>query len=215
MIRVLVANTHTLLRLGLESIFGMTRDITVGSCATTDEELFALLPESRAGVILLDQTQAPPLNAPLIRKIKRRHPGLHILVLLPRSDEPAASLAMKAGADGCATLDTQPDELIRTLRHVARGNRCLTLDLLEASQNAPANRPKNDMDELSPRQLEILSLYAQGENLNDIANRLSLSPKTVSTHKMRLMQKLGLENNIDLARYSIRNGLVPRGSVSP
>lgn len=208
-IRVLIADDHAIFRDGMKRIIETTSDIVVCGTAANGDELLRMLPETDASVVLLDLSMPDVRGVELVAQASGMRPDLPILVLSMHNKGVTASRALEAGAVGYATKDSEPEDLLGGIRLVAQGKPYLSPDI--ATEVAMLNQGgRGDPgDGLSPREEEILRMIAQGDDLNAIARRLHISPKTVSTHKMRLMRKLGLTNNVDLVRYTMRRGLAP------
>lgn len=209
MIKVLITDDHRIFRSGLERIIQTTCDITVDAVAGCGEDLMALLPASEATVLLMDLSMPGTSGIDLIRQVREVRPDLPILVLTMHNEGRTAVWAFEAGAKGYATKDSEPEALLEGIRRVARGGKYLAPAMAEEVSQLSMGRNGKASPTLSQREWEILGLLARGLEINAIGQALHISPKTVSTHKMRLMRKLGLSSNVDLVHYTIRRGLVP------
>lgn len=208
-IRILIAEDHAIVRSGLRQILATTTDLVVAGEATQGGEV---LEQARAGeldLVLLDMAMRGPSGVELIRRLRAERPQLPILVLSMYNEGAIVSRALKAGAAGYVTKDSEPEVLLAGIRRVAGGGRFIDPALVETVIFADMDADRTPQEALSDRELQVLQLIAAGEALGDIAQQLHVSPKTVSTHKMRLMQKLGIDNNADLIRYAVRHGLGP------
>jgi len=211
-IRILIAEDHAIVRSGLRQILATTTDLVVAGEATQGGEV---LEQARAGeldLVLLDMAMRGPSGVELIRRLRAERPQLPILVLSMYNEGAIVSRALKAGAAGYVTKDSEPEVLLAAIRKVAGGGRFIDPALVETVVFADLDGDRSPQKALSDRELQVLQLIAAGNALGDIALQLHVSPKTVSTHKMRLMQKLGIDNNADLIRYAVRHGL---GSGAP
>jgi DNA-binding NarL/FixJ family response regulator len=211
-IRILIAEDHAIVRSGLRQILATTTDLVVAGEATQGGEV---LEQARAGeldLVLLDMAMRGPSGVELIRRLRAERPQLPILVLSMYNEGAIVSRALKAGAAGYVTKDSEPEVLLAGIRRVAGGGRFIDPALVETVIFGDMDADRTPQEALSDRELQVLQLIAAGDALGDIAQQLHVSPKTVSTHKMRLMQKLGIDNNADLIRYAVRHGL---GPVSP
>lgn len=209
MIRLLVADDHAIVRSGLIQIFATTKDIAVVGEASQSSEVLEQCRLIAFDVLLLDMTMPGLSGVELIKRLHQENPELPILVLSMHNESPVIVRALKAGAAGYVTKNSKPDVLLAAIRKVAAGGRFIDPDLVE---NFVLDAGRNDNlphDTLSQRELEILLMIVAGNSLGIIAERLHLSPKTISTHKIRLMHKLDIDNNADLFRYAIRHQLVP------
>jgi DNA-binding NarL/FixJ family response regulator len=209
MIRLLLADDHALVRAGLRQLFAAADGIRVEAEAVDGMQVLEQARRQTLDVVLLDLSM-PGVNGPeLIGRLRRRHPQLPVLVLSMHDDPLYAQRALKAGATGYLTKDNEPELLVQAVRKVAGGGRFIDAALAQriALQTiAPA--PQQPHDVLTSRELQILRLLVQGASINEIAAKLSISNKTVSSHKANLMRKLAVESNAELVRYGVRHGLV-------
>lgn len=206
MIRILLADDHAIVRNGLKQIFAGYPDLQVVGEASNGAEILELARHSRFSLLLLDMTMPGVSGADLIRRLRAEHPAMQILVLSMHNESQVVSRALKAGAAGYVTKDSDQEILITAIRKVASGNKFIDPALVDAmvfdgnSEGAPH-------EVLTDRELQVLQMLASGQSLASIAESLHLSAKTISAHKAHLMQKLGIENNADLMRYAIKHGL--------
>jgi DNA-binding NarL/FixJ family response regulator len=207
MIRIILADDHAIVRGGLKQIIATTCDIVVVSEATQGSEVLEQWGKISFDLLLLDMTMPGISGIELIKRLHEDKPALPILILSMHNEGPIIARALKAGAAGYVTKDSEPEILLSAIRKVAAGGKFIDPALVETMIfNAGDNELPHDI--LSERELQVLKLIAAGGPLGNIADQLHVSPKTVSTHKMRLMQKLGIDNNADLIRYASRYGLV-------
>jgi DNA-binding NarL/FixJ family response regulator len=207
MIRIAIADDHALLRGGLRQIIATTDDIQLVAEAADCRSTLEIAQRDDLDLLLLDLTMPGVSGTELIEQIYAMRPALPILVLSMSNDRPTISRALKAGATGYATKDLHPEALIQAIRKVAARQRFIDPALAELMA-FPADEVETPRhDRLSARELQILQRMVEGQRLNDIADSLHLSPKTVSTYKQRLMEKLGIETNADLIRYALEHPL--------
>lgn len=209
MIRVLIADDHAIVRQGLRQVLALAADLELAGEAKNGWEVMEQLRENHPDLLLLDMTMPGPNGVELIKRVREDMPRLPILVLSMHGESQIAGRAIKAGASGYLTKDSEPEILIAAIRQVAAGAHYVDPDIasrLLFTAATPENVSPQDL--LSDREYQIFLMLAQGRGVNDVAEELSLSAKTVSTHKFRLMQKLGLDNISDLVRYAIKNDLV-------
>lgn len=204
-VRVCIADDHRLVRRGLREILAAEPDIEVAQEAAGAHELFVVLQLARPHVLLLDLTMPGLSGTELIRELTGRFAGLRILVLSMHNEAAIAAQALYAGALGYVTKDADPDVLVAAIRSVARGSRFLDPALAETLAKSSLAEPPHAA--LSQREWQVLRGIVAGQPLSAIAAELHLSPKTVSSHKTRLMQKLGVASTIDLVRYAMAYGL--------
>lgn len=207
MIRVFIADDHALIRSGIRQILATANDMELVGEAARGEELLERLGQTEVGVLLLDLSM-PGLSGPaLIQAITARFPAVRVLVVSMHKEGPVASRALQAGAAGYMTKDSEPEALLAAIRKVACGRPHVDPELAMKISPEPVSYAGDTLEAISRREQEVLRLIAAGLSLNEIAVRLCVSPKTVSTYKMRLMQKLNIDSNTDLLRHAIRAGL--------
>jgi len=207
LIRIMIADDHAIMRGGLKQIVATTSDIEVVAEAMNGQEILGQLKNIAVDLLLLDLEMPAMGGIDVINALRLQWPTLPILVLSMHNGALIVTRALKAGATGYITKGSEPEILIAGIRLVARGERFIDPALVELMI---FNRENGDTRSLSERERQVLTRIAAGQSLGEIAECLHLSPKTVSTHKMRLMEKLSIDNNADLLRYAISHGF---GSV--
>ncbi|HJV93799.1 MAG TPA: response regulator transcription factor [Azonexus sp.] len=209
MIRILTGDDHAIVRSGLKQIIATTPDLQVTGEAAQGAEVLAALRAGPYELLLVDMTMPGLSGVDLIRRVKAEWPHLPVLVLSMLNEAQIASRALRAGAAGYVTKDCEPEILLAAIRKVAAGGRFIDPSLVDAIvfETGTPDAPPHEI--LSNREFQVLQLLAGGRSLNEIGEKLNISAKTISTHKMRLMQKLRLENNAALMRYAIEHGLNP------
>lgn len=203
-IRLLVADDHAVVRRGLRHILATAPDIVVAAEAGTGAEVLERLRAGQFDVILMDVTMPGTNAVDLIERIKAEHPKASVLVHSMHAEAPVASRMLKAGAAGYITKDSEPEQLLAALRKVAAGGRYIAAEVAERmvfSDDAPGGKPLHEL--LSARESQVLGLLAAGKGIKEIARELRLSPKTASTYKTRVMEKLKVESDAELFRYAI------------
>ena len=208
MIKILIADDHAIVRGGLKQIIATTADIVVAAEAAQGAEVVDKLRHCAVDLLLLDMTMPGISGIDLIRRVRADQPALPVLVLSIHDEAQVASRALRAGATGYLTKDSDPDVLLAAIRKLADGGRFIDPKLVDAMvfETQRADVPPHEL--LSDREFQVLQMLAAGKSINEIADTCSLSAKTISTHKMRLMQKLGLVNTAEVIRYAIRHGLI-------
>jgi DNA-binding NarL/FixJ family response regulator len=208
MIRILLADDHAIVRNGLKQIIAGAPDIEVVAEASNGGEVLEMARKPGFDLILLDMTMPGISGADLIRRLRAEHPLLQILVLSMHNEAQVVSRALKAGASGYVTKDSDQEILIAAIRKVAAGNKFIDPALVDAMVFDGSIVEGSPQEVLSERELQVLQMLASGKNLKDIADSLHLSAKTISAHKAHLMQKLGIDNNAALIRYTVKHGLI-------
>ncbi|MBB5469298.1 DNA-binding NarL/FixJ family response regulator [Paraburkholderia sp. Clong3] len=208
MIRILIADDHAIVRGGLRQIIATTSDIVVAAEAAQGAEVIDKLRSCALDLLLLDMTMPGISGVALIRRVRAEHPSLPVLVLSIHDEAQVASRALRAGATGYLTKDSDPEVLLAAIRKLADGGRFIDPKLVDAMVFDTQRGDVPPHEVLSDREFEVLQMLAAGRSINEIAQACALSAKTISTHKMRLMQKLGLSNNAEVIRYAIRHGMI-------
>jgi DNA-binding NarL/FixJ family response regulator len=209
-IHVLLADDHAIVRAGLKEILEGTGDIVVAREATNGREALEAARESEIDVAVLDLSMPGRSGIELIKLIKAERPSVRILVLSMHSEEQYAVRAVRAGASGYMTKESAADELVAAVRRIAGGGAYVSPETAERLVlDARATDPAAPHTRLSDREYEVFQMLVAGRSVTDIAGALNLSVKTISTHKSRILQKMGLESQADLVRYAIGHGLGP------
>lgn len=208
MIDIIIADDHKLVRQGLKQIMALAPDMRIVGEAGNGQELQALLPQCHCQVLLLDMTMPGIAGVDLIKRIRLLAAAPLILVLSMHNEGQLVSRALKAGAAGYLTKDSDPELLIAAIRKVAAGGRYidpLLVDAMVFDQTLGDLRPRHE--QLSDREFQIFQLLVSGKAVGAIADDLALSAKTVSTHKIRLMQKMQMQSIAELTRYAMEHGI--------
>lgn len=208
MIRILIVDDHPIVRAGLRRIAEDDRGIVVTGEAPSGDAALAALSQFVADVVLLDVSMPGSPFTETLRRLREQHPTVRILVLSAHPEDQWAVRALRGGASGYLTKDHSPEQLLDAIRRVHRGGRYVSPSLAErlAAQlghdfvGAPH-------EQLSDREFDVLRALGSGRTVKEIAAALGLSPKTVSTYRVRLMEKMGFTSNADLVRYSSEHGL--------
>ena len=208
MIRILIADDHAIVRGGLKQLLALVDDVQVSAEATSGTQVIELLRSVSCDLVLLDMSMPGISGIDLITRIRLHDAKLPILVLSMRNEVQVVKRALKAGATGYLTKDNEPEVLMAAIRKTAAGQRFIDPLLVDQMVFDPGQEDAASAQErLSNREFHILTLLARGKSVNDIADELAISNKTVSTHKARLMQKMNFSSNADLVRYGIEYGV--------
>jgi DNA-binding NarL/FixJ family response regulator len=209
MIRILVADDHTIVREGLKQIFFDTRDMVVADEARNAQEAINKVEDDDYDIVLLDISLPGRSGLDVIKQIKLIKPELPVLVLSMHPEEQYAIRSLRAGASGYLTKESASQELIEAIRKVARGKKYITSSLAEKiafEMEVDTSKPLHET--LSDREYQVLCMIASGKTVKEIGAALSLSVKTISTHRSRILKKMKMKNNAQLIRYAIRQNLV-------
>jgi two-component system invasion response regulator UvrY len=209
MINVLIADDHAVVRSGLKQILAETSDVVVAGEATNGREVLEKLEEPRWDVLVLDITMPGRSGLEILKDVKKLKPGLPVLVLSMHAEEQFATRTLKAGASGYLNKESAPEELLQAIRKIHAGGKFVSATQVERMVGGLTGATgKLPHELLSDREYEILCLIASGKTPSQIARELSLSVKTVSTYRARILEKMTLTTNAQLTHYAIKNGLV-------
>jgi two-component system, NarL family, invasion response regulator UvrY len=207
-IKILVADDHAVVRRGLRQILSESPDFYVAAEAGTAAEIRDRVQQEHFDVVLLDIGLPGASGIELIPEIRRMRPETRVLVLTMFSEEHYAIRAIRAGAAGFLTKETAPDKLVDAVRKIAAGGRFISAELAEALASVVAGDARAlPHERLSNRELEILKRIGAGRTVSQIADELGLSVKTVSTHRTRILAKMGMKTNAELTHYVVKNAL--------
>ncbi|MCL4267157.1 MAG: response regulator transcription factor [Anaerolineae bacterium] len=208
MIRVLVVDDHAIVCRGVTEILNEAPDLTVVGEAGTGQEALQLARQRHFDALVLDMSLPDMNGLEVLRQIKGLKPDAHTLILSIYPEEQYALRTLKAGALGYLTKESVPTELVTAVRQVARGNRYISQSLGELLVGEMmAEQPALPHTTLSDREYQVMLLLAKGKTVGDIAADLSLSVKTVSTYRRRILEKLRLETTADIIRYALQHQL--------
>lgn len=205
----MIADDHSIVRDGLKMLFSRTDDIKIAAEATNGHQVLEFLQDSAVNLVLLDIAMPHVNGTDLVQKILQHHYGMPILILSMHNEPQVALDFIAAGVSGYLTKDSNPDIILTAVRAIAAGKRYLAPDIAERLAFFQA-KPDRDLRHrnLSNREMQVLKLLGKGQSINDIAQTLFISHKTVSTHKARIMQKISCSTNLQLMQYAINHDLV-------
>ena len=209
MIRVLICDDHAIVRRGVKQILEEAAEFTVAGEAETSAEALRLVRAEPFDVALLDISLPDRNGIETLKLIRKEQPRLPVLLLTMHAEDEFGVRALRAGASGYLTKQSAPEQLVTALRQVHSGRKYIGPALAEELANsfgAEAEQPRHFA--LSDREFETLRLIASGLSLSEIAAKLCLSPKTVSVYRARLLEKMRLRNNADIAHYAVKHSLV-------
>jgi DNA-binding NarL/FixJ family response regulator len=206
-IRVFLLDDHALVRVGMRMILSGETDIEVVGEADNGEEALPQIRRLKPDVVLCDLHLPGLSGLEITERIVRCQDGTRVIVVSVLEDGPMPKRLLEAGASGYVGKGGDAAELLRAVRDVARGKRYLAAGIAQNLALYGLDGGNSPFDALSPRELEIAMLLIQGLRQDDIATRLSLSPKTVNTHKSRLFEKLEIHDTIALARLAAQHGI--------
>jgi len=209
MIKVLLVDDHTIVREGLRQILEEASDIAVADEASNAQEVINKVWNNNYDIVLLDISLPGRSGLDVLKQLKSIKPDLPILILSMHPEEQYAIRSLRAKASGYLTKESASDELIDAIRKVAKGRKYITSSLaeklaFELEDNSRCPSHKN----LSDREFQVMCMIASGKRIKEIADTLSLSVKTISTYRARILKKMNMRNNSQLIHYAIKYGLV-------
>jgi len=208
-IRVFIADDHAIVREGLKQILAEQRDIVLAGEAENGLDAIRLFRKSRCHVMLLDISMPDRNGIDVLKQIKKERPELAVLMLSMHREDQYAIRSLKAGAAGYMTKQSAPRELVVAIRQVAAGQKYVSAAVAQALATQVGEDHDTPVhDTLSDREFQTLIMIASGKTVSEIARDLSLSVKTVSEYRARLLVKMKLKNSAELTHYAIRNHLV-------
>jgi two-component system invasion response regulator UvrY len=209
MIRILIADDHAVVREGLKQILSGTRDLIVADEASNAMEVMEKIQNNHFDVLILDISMPGRSGLDILKELKEQKPRLQVLVLSMYPEEQYAVRVLKAGAAGYLTKESAPSKLITAVRHISHGRKYVNALLAEKIAFDLQEDSKKPLHEnLSNREFQVFRMIISGKTVKEIAQILSLSDKTISTYRSRILEKMGMKNNIELTRYAVQHNLI-------
>ncbi|MDQ5988292.1 MAG: Response regulator UvrY [Syntrophus sp. SKADARSKE-3] len=209
MIRILIADDHAIFREGLKQILEDVPDVVVADDVSRGQEVLEKIEKNDYDLVLLDIAMPVMSGLETLKLLKRRKPGMRVLILSMYPEEHYAFRAIKAGAAGYITKASASEELLLAIRKVTTGGRYIGASIAENLLfDLDPEEDRLIHQRLSNREYQIFCLIASGKTVGDIAHELFLSAKTVSTHRVHILEKMRMKNNAELTNYAIKNSLV-------
>lgn len=209
MIKILIADDHAIVRRGLKQILTETPDMVVAGEAHNGQELLEKMRSDQWDVIVLDISMPGRGGLDILKQLKSERPKLPVLMLTIHPEDQYAVRVLRAGASGYLTKESAPDHLVEAIRKVARGGKYISPHLAERlafNLESISERPLHEA--LSDREFQVLRLIASGKTVKEIGEELSLSVKTISTYRTRILEKMKMKNNAEMTHYAIQQKLV-------
>jgi two-component system invasion response regulator UvrY len=207
--RILIADDHAIVRRGLTEILLETWPSAEIEQVGDGESLLQQSLDGGWDIVISDLMMPGRSVLDILQQIRQSHPQLPVLVLSIFPEEQYATRVFKAGAWGYINKDAAPTELVRAVQRILQGRKYITAAVAEKlASDLSVDKDKAPHELLSDREFHVMKLLAGGGTISDIAAQLSLSPTTISTYRSRIMEKMKLRSNADLARYAIENGLI-------
>jgi two-component system, NarL family, invasion response regulator UvrY len=209
MIKLLIADDHPIVRKGLKEILSEHPDMKVLGEAQNSHEVLNLIRKEHWDVVVLDITMPGRDGLDVLKELKKTRPKLPVLVLSIHPEEQYGVRALKAGASGYLTKESAPDRLVGAIRRILERGKYVSPILAEKlAFDLDKDTQKLSHECLSDREYQVLAMIASGKTVGEIGQELSLSVKTVSTYRSRILGKMGMKNNAALTQYAIRNKLI-------
>jgi two-component system, NarL family, invasion response regulator UvrY len=209
MIRIAIVDDHAIVRAGLRQFFADQVDFVVAAEASNGREALDIVRRGEVDVMLLDISMPGQGGVDTLAAIRARAPDLPVLILSGFAEAHYAAALLRQGASGYLNKDCDPEEIVRAIRTVYRGRKYVSAAMgqrLAESLGSEGDTPPHEL--LSERELQVFLRLAQGQTIGHMAESMSLSVKTVSTYRTRVMEKMQLASNSDLTYYALKNGLI-------
>jgi len=215
MINTMLVDDHDLVRSGIRRLLEDVRDIRVTAEAENGEQAIRLVRRQVPDIILMDVSMPGIGGLEATRKITRSLPDMKIIAVSIHDDDPFPARLLEAGASGYITKGCKVDEIVMAIRSVHQGQQYLSPGIAQKlALSYVHNRDKSPFDDLTQRETQVMLMVVSGITNKRISEQLCLSPKTTSTYRYRLFEKLGVENDVELTRFAIRHGLVKENVAS-
>ncbi|OGO35686.1 MAG: DNA-binding response regulator [Chloroflexi bacterium RBG_16_56_8] len=208
-INVLIVDDHALIREGVKKTLSGETDMAVVGEANDVMELFKQLERVRVNVVLLDITMPGESGLDALKELHQKYPQVPVLVLSFHPEHRFAIRALKTGASGYITKASATEELVQAVRKIASGGKYVSAALAEQlASELTDERGRPPHETLSDREFQVMRLFAEGKKSSEIAAALSVSVSTVNTYRMRILEKMKMQSNVELARYAFEHGLI-------
>ena len=208
MIRVAIIDDHAIVRAGLRQYLSEQVDLTVVAEAANGREALDIVRKGEVDVMVMDLSMPDQSGIDALAGIKARAPELPVLILSGFPEEHYAVTLLRQGASGYLNKECDPEEIVKAIRTVVLGRKYITAGVAELLAEGLSGGDKPTHEQLSEREFQVFLRLAKGETIGHMAESMSLSVKTVSTYRTRVMEKMSLASNSDLTYYALKNGLI-------
>jgi DNA-binding NarL/FixJ family response regulator len=209
MIKIIIVDDHAVVRKGLKQIIEEAPDLFVSDEASSGNELLEKLNDNQYDVVLLDISMPGKDGLDTLKDLKFQAPDLPVIIFTVYPEEQYALRVLKSGAAGYINKECEPEELIKAIRKVAEGRKYISPELAEIlANNIDGKGNHADHESLSDREFQVMLMIASGKTVKEIAEELSLSVNTISTYRIRILEKMNMKNNAEITKYAINNHLV-------
>jgi DNA-binding NarL/FixJ family response regulator len=209
MIRIIIADDHTIIRDGLKKILKEESDINLVGEASGYFEVMQTLAKEEPDLLVLDISMPGRDGLEILKEVKSLYPKVKVLMLSMHPEDRYAVRAIKRGAKGYLSKESAAEELVNAIRKIAAGGRYISAELADKMvdyMETDLEKPAHEL--LSDREFQVLRKIAIGETIDQIAQEISLSPNTIATYRERILAKLQLKSNVEIANYALRNKLI-------
>ncbi|MEE1286325.1 MAG: UvrY/SirA/GacA family response regulator transcription factor [Ruminobacter sp.] len=214
MIKIFLVDDHDIVRAGIKRILEDLKGVTVAGEASTGEDAVVWCRQHQCDIVLMDMNLPGIDGIEATKRVLRANPDARVIMLTVQSNDPIPSQVMKAGAYGFVTKGAAPEVMIKAIEEVYAGNRYLepeiaqmmALERFSASSKKEVGEDGNPFKLLADRELQISTMISQGLKVNEIADRLAISPKTVNSYRYRVFKKLNINGDVELTRLALRYG---------
>lgn len=207
MIKIMLVDDHDLVRMGVRRLLEDNSDLDIVGEACNGEDAIGMVKDLNPDIVLLDLNMPGIGGLETTKKIKHLTPNVRVIIVTMVDDIMFPQRLLKAGASGYLTKGASSDEIMRAIRDAMVNKRYISPDLAMKMATA-SDDDKSPFDDLSERELQVLMMLLEGQRVTDISNKLFLSPKTVSTYRSRLHEKLSVKTDIELTRLAIEHGII-------
>ena len=211
-IRVLIVDDHPIVRQGLKQVLNESDLTVIAGEASSGQEALNMARSGNWDLVVLDITLPDRSGLDVLKQLKNYYPKLPVLVLTMHAEEQYAVRVLRAGAAGYLTKDSEPAEMTAAVQKVAAGGRYVSASLAEKLVFDMGGMRERPHEALSDREFQVFCMLASGERIKDIAEKLCLSVKTVSSHRARILTKMRMKNNAQLVQYALETKLIPGSS---
>lgn len=210
MINVLLVDDHAIVRTGIRRLLDDVNGIKVADEAQSGEEAISIVRKKRPDVVLMDVSMPGIGGMEATRKLKQIYSDLPIIIVTVHTDDPFPSSLLKAGASGYLHKDCSLDEMVLAINKAYAGEHYISPDIAQnlALANIPGNSDSSPFEQLSQREMQVMIMLVQGNKVQAISDKLCLSPKTISTYRTRLFEKLRVGNDAELTRLAMHHGML-------
>jgi len=207
LIKVLIVDDHELVRMGIRHLLNNLPDIHVIAEAENGESALKQAKTYLPDVVLLDMKMPGMDGWEVTRRLKKANPNINIIILTSATTDPLPTRILQLGAMGYITKDSAAEEMVSAIRKVSRGERYLSAEIAQKIALESLNpTDASPLDDLSEREMQVMFMITEGLTVNQIAERLFLSPKTVGTYRYRMFEKLGIKNDVELTHLAMKHG---------